>query len=107
MFAAVYHWRIVPERDAEFRLVWRIRTRKILAHCGSYGSRLWRGDDGTYFSIALWPSRRKWEAPTLLPDDVEDERKFRESVEEYLGTETMESVDDLWALPADSQERVD
>jgi len=34
-----------------------------------------------------------------LPDDLEDERKFRESVEEYLGTETMESVDDLWAFP--------
>lgn len=34
-----------------------------------------------------------------LPDDVEDERAFRESVQEYLVTETMESVDDLWALP--------
>jgi hypothetical protein len=34
-----------------------------------------------------------------LPDDVEEERAFRESVQEYLGTETMESVEDLWALP--------
>jgi len=99
MFAAVYHWRVLPERDSEFRLVWGTRTRKILTHCGSYGSRLWRSDDGTYFSIALWPSREKWEAPVQLPDDLEDERKFRESVEEYLGTETMESVDDLWAFP--------
>ncbi len=34
-----------------------------------------------------------------LPDDVEDERAFRECIEENLGTETMESVDDLWAVP--------
>lgn len=36
-----------------------------------------------------------------LPDDAEDERVFRESIEEYLGTETRESVDNLWAIPAE------
>lgn len=101
MFAAIYHWRIVPARDAEFRRVWHTRTQKILDNCGSYGSHLWRSADGTYFSIALWPSREKWEAPMRLPNDAEDERAFRESIEEHLGTETMESVDDLWTIPGE------
>lgn len=96
MFTVIYHWRIKPELEAEFLRVWHIRTSKIEEHLGSYGARLHKGDDGTYYSIALWPSREQWEAPMELPDDAEDERIFRATVAENLGTQTMTVVDDLW-----------
>ena len=89
MFTAIYQWRIKPELESEFLRVWHVRTQKIEEHCGSYGARLYKGDDGTYYSIALWPSREGWEAPAMLPDDSEDERVFRASVQEYLGTKTV------------------
>ena len=68
----------------------------MIGPVGSFGARLYKGDDGTYYSIALWPSREKWEAPMVLPDDEEDERVFFASVAEFLGTKTMTMVDDLW-----------
>jgi len=59
-------------------------------------------DEGAHvnesFSIALWPSREQWEAPMELPDDAEDERIFRATVAENLGTQTMTVVDDLWSV---------
>ncbi|GAC1656424.1 MAG: hypothetical protein NVS9B12_08110 [Vulcanimicrobiaceae bacterium] len=97
MFTAIYRWRVKPELEAEFLRVWHIRTQKIEEHGGSFGARLHKGDDGTYYSIALWPSREAWEAPLNLPDDAQDERTFRASVQEYLGTQTMVMVDDLWS----------
>ncbi|MDQ6929510.1 MAG: antibiotic biosynthesis monooxygenase [Candidatus Eremiobacteraeota bacterium] len=97
MFTVIYQWRIRPELEAEFLRVWHVRTQKIEEHCGSFGARLHKGDDGTYFSVALWPSREKWETFSQLPDDAEDERIFRASIQEFLGTKTMVVVDDLWS----------
>ncbi|MDP9017834.1 MAG: antibiotic biosynthesis monooxygenase [Candidatus Eremiobacteraeota bacterium] len=96
MFTVIYRWRIKPELEAEFLRVWHTRTRKIEEHCGSHGARLHKADDGTYVSIALWPSRETWEAPMRLPDDDEDDRVFRASIQERLPTQTMTVVDDLW-----------
>ena len=98
MFTVIYHWRVKPELEAEFLRVWHARTLKIETSCGSNGSRLHKSEDGTYYAIALWPSRERWETPVTLPDDAEDDRIFRASIEEHLGTHTMTVVDDLWNL---------
>ncbi|GAC1389534.1 MAG: hypothetical protein NVSMB31_05580 [Vulcanimicrobiaceae bacterium] len=96
MFTVIYRWRVKPELEPEFLRVWHVRTKKIEEHCGSYGARLHKSDDGTYVSIALWPSRDAWDAPMNLPDDTEDDRIFRASIQERLPTQTMTVVDDLW-----------
>ncbi len=80
--------------------MWRRRTEKIHAMRGSFGARLHREPDGTYTSIALWPSREAWEAETPpLPDDAEDGKIFRESLSDVFPPLTMELVDDYWRQP--------
>jgi len=96
MFTVVYRWRIKPEKEATFCNVWRRRTEKIHAVCGSYGARLHRESDGSYFSIALWPSRALWESDVNLPDDAQDARLFRESILETLPVIAGDVIDDAW-----------
>lgn len=54
--AVLYRWRLKPGRDAEFREAWAEGTRRIHSACASYGAALNRGDDGLYWSYAVWPS---------------------------------------------------
>ena len=96
MFTVVYRWRVKPEKETDFCRVWRRRTEKIHAVSGSYGARLHRQPDGSYFSIALWPSRSLWESDIDLPDDAEDARLLRESILETLPVIMGEVVDDFW-----------
>lgn len=54
--AILYHWRLKPGREAEFRAAWAEGTRLIHQTCRSYGARLHEGEDGLFWSYALWPS---------------------------------------------------
>src|SRR5271165_2862686 len=100
VFTVIYRWRVKPDRQAEFRLVWHRRTERIRRERGSYGSRLHQEPYGAYCAIALWPSRRLWEATEPpLTDDAEDAATFRATILEALPTLTMEAVDDLWDPP--------
>lgn len=53
--AVLYRWRVDPAKAAQFEDAWAEGTRLIHARCGSYGARLHRSDDATYWSYALWP----------------------------------------------------
>lgn len=53
--AVLYRWRVDPAREAQFEDAWTEGTRLIHARCGSYGARLHKGEDGLYWSYALWP----------------------------------------------------
>ncbi len=98
MFTVIYRWKVKSEREQDFLRTWHVRTIKIQAVRGSYGSRLHREGDGTYCAIALWPSKEAWEATgPPLPDDEADAVAFWESLAEKLPTFTMHSVDDLWS----------
>ncbi len=100
VFTVIYRWRIKAGREAEFERVWRRRTEKIHATRGSFGARLHREPDGTYASIALWPSRQAWERDgPPLPDDAEDEKIFRESLCDVFSPLLLEVVDDYWKRP--------
>ena len=65
MFAVVYRFETKPGRESEFEQAWAAVTELILEHCGSYGSRLHRIEDGRYYAYARWPSRAAWEASAL------------------------------------------
>ena len=55
MFAAIYKWRVLPGREAEFEEAWRLGTIAIRDQLGGWGSRLHRAANGEYFAYAQWP----------------------------------------------------
>ena len=55
MFAVLYRWQIKPGMEEQFVDGWSRVTRAIHNSCGSYGSRLHRAADGTWFAYARWP----------------------------------------------------
>lgn len=92
----MYNWKVDPKLESEFLRVWHVRTMKIEQSLGSYGSRLYRADNGTYVAIALWPSEQQWAKPeSPLPDDAEDAAIFAQAVE-HLSTQKLTMLDDLW-----------
>jgi len=55
MDAVLYRWRIKPGMEEQFVDGCQRVTRAIRANCGSFGSRLHRAADGTWFGYARWP----------------------------------------------------
>ncbi|WP_425409635.1 antibiotic biosynthesis monooxygenase [Hyphococcus sp.] len=53
--AVLYRWRADPAKAKQFEDAWAEGTRLIHQKCGSYGARLHKGEDGLYWSYALWP----------------------------------------------------
>jgi heme-degrading monooxygenase HmoA len=60
MFAAIYKWRVIPGREAEFEEGWRLGTIAIAEQLGGWGSRLHRAPNGEYFAYAQWPDEETW-----------------------------------------------
>jgi quinol monooxygenase YgiN len=56
MIAYLYHWKIDPSKEAQFERAWAYVTEQFRAHAGSLGSRLHRGNDGSWYGYAQWPS---------------------------------------------------
>lgn len=65
--AILYRWRVKPGMEAQFRQAWAEGTGLIHQACGSHGARLHQGNDGLFWSYALWP------------DEETRKRCFRES----------------------------
>ena len=98
MFAVIYRWRLEPGQEESFARGWELVTRAIRASCGSYGSRLHQGDDGTWVAYALWP-----DSETRDRCDYAEEagdRLMAAAVVERLPTTTMTVASDLLATPA-------
>lgn len=78
---------------------WERVTRAIRGSCGSYGSRLHRGDDGTWLAYARWPSR---EARVECEfQEEEGVRLMQEAIEERFPEITCQLVSDLLSEPSD------
>jgi quinol monooxygenase YgiN len=88
-FVVIYRWRVLEERDAEFRTAWLHLTTAMRAYRGSHGSRLMRDASGIYVAIASWPSREAW-AATEPPIPHEDAylATFRAALVESYPIET-------------------
>ena len=98
MFAVIYHWQIKPGYEETFVEGWTRLTRAIHARCGSYGSRLHKATDGTWFGYARWPdleTRARCE-----PDEDEGRRLMVDAIDRLLEETTMEIVADLLDEPA-------
>lgn len=97
MFAAVYRWRLKDGMEAQFVDGWERVTRALHASCGSYGSRLHRGADGTCFAYARWPDAATRDA--CEHDEEEGRRLMREAVAEEFDDVVGEVVSDLLEEP--------
>jgi heme-degrading monooxygenase HmoA len=97
MFAALYRWEIKPGMEEQFVEGWRRVTLAIHEACGSYGSRLHRSADGTWFGYARWPDAATRDA--CSHGETEGLRLMREAterMEEFSG----DVVVDLLREPA-------
>ena len=97
MFVIVYRWRLKAGREDEFAQSWQRMTELIGRQCGSRGSALFRGDDGTFSAIALWPDRSARERCSV---DAEPElARMMDCVQERYPEQRLETVSNLWAFP--------
>lgn len=56
MFVALYRWRLIQGREAQFTDAWSAVTIFYRDNFGSFGSRLHLGNDGVYYAYAMWPT---------------------------------------------------
>ncbi|MEU0336729.1 antibiotic biosynthesis monooxygenase [Streptomyces sp. NPDC006193] len=97
MFAVIYRWRLHEGAEEQFAAGWHRVTRAMHRHCGSYGSRLHRADDGTWVAYARWPDAGAREACPEV--DPEGEAMMREAIAESFPSLRCQVVDDLLAEP--------
>lgn len=97
MFTAIYHWRLKPGLEDQFREAWADVTRAIRPDCGSYGSSLFREADGSWSAIACWPSAEARDACSeTSPADPSVVARMRDAIEERLETRELELDTYLW-----------
>ena len=82
MFIAVYKWKIIPGKESEFQNRWEMGTKIFRDDHEALGSRLHRGDDGTYMAYAQWPSREIYFRKSELSfEHTEHLSKMRDCIE--------------------------
>lgn len=99
MFAALYHWKVKDGLEAEFVEAWREITSAALKRCGSFGSRLHRAEDGTFFGYARWPddaTRRRCFEAQPAPDAT---ARMNAAIAESWPEVRLDVVEDLLAEP--------
>lgn len=86
MFVVIYPSRVKPGMEKQFEDGWRSLTVAIRETCGSYGSRLHRSDDGTFYAYAMWPSAQSREECGSAGFDLAPEarRAMHEAIDQDL-----------------------
>jgi heme-degrading monooxygenase HmoA len=94
--AVLYRWRVKQGMEDQFEAAWAEGTRVIHQRCGSFGARLHKGEDGLYWSYALWPDdeTRKSCFQSGVPDHPSFAR-MQDAVAEYLGETVLAPAVDL------------
>jgi heme-degrading monooxygenase HmoA len=83
MFAVIYRWRVIPGLEAQFEQGWRAGTERIAAEFGGWGSRLHKGEDGSYVAYAQWPDEATWRRAMesrMRHSDDQARRQYREAI---------------------------
>ena len=99
--AVLYSWRVKSGMETQFRAGWVSGTRAIHRRCGSYGARLHRAADGTFWSYARWPddaSRKACFAAGAVFQDPGFAR-MQAAVAESFDEVVLDLTDDLLAEP--------
>ena len=97
MFLVIYRWRLRTGFEEQFARAWRTITDLAIHHCGSGGSCLSQGTDGTWVAIARWESR---EARTRCFErdlvSAEVRQRMEEAIAETLPPLELTVIDDRW-----------
>lgn len=95
-FAVIYRWRLHPGQEDAFVEAWAEVTHAIRDLCGGLGSRLHKGDDGTWLAYAQWPSRAMWDAAALTDPALQSARQqMRDAIAESLPDIPLQPLADL------------
>lgn len=71
MFYALYTWELNESLAAQFVGEWERVTVEVYENCGSYGARLFRDEEGLYYSIAKWNSKSDRDNCSILNEQGE------------------------------------
>jgi heme-degrading monooxygenase HmoA len=97
MFIVIYRWRLRAGSGEQFARAWRTITDLAIDHCGSGGSCLSQGADGTWIAIARWESREarsRCFARGLVSAEVR--QRMEEAIVETLPPLELTVIDDRW-----------
>jgi hypothetical protein len=83
MVIYLYRWKLKKGMEETFQEGWEYITKGLKDHCGSFGSRLHKGNDGIYYGYAQWPDKQTREAANFHDENTEKARtNMSEAVEE-------------------------
>jgi hypothetical protein len=99
MITFLYRWRIKTGKEKQFEDSWATLTKAIREQCGSYGSRLHRGDNGEYIGYAQWPNTMTRDACMLDAYSSDVRVLMREAVEYSYPDEQLAVKYDLLVFP--------
>lgn len=95
-FVVLYRWRVRPGHEGEFASGWERISQAYKRDRGALGARLHRGEDGIWYSYAVWPSREvRAEAFAAGSPDPSASALVNEATEAYLGETVLNIVADL------------
>lgn len=95
-FSVLYRWKLHPGMETSFVEAWSRVSALLLTQRGSLGSRLHRGEDGTWVSYAQWLSAEARSAAfSGVPVDPEASRQMHAAIAETLPEVLLESVADF------------
>lgn len=95
-FVVLYRWRIRPGFEDQFAQGWERISLAYKRHRGALGARLHRGEDGIWYSYAVWPTQQaRADAFAAGSPDPPASALVNEATEEYLGEVILNVVSDL------------
>ena len=97
MFAVIYQFDVIENKDADFIKFWKEFTGFIYQYEGSLGSRLHKQKNGYYIAYAQWPNRDIWRnSGKNLPDKAKEVgNAMREACSKVEVLFELENVQDL------------
>lgn len=99
MFIVLYRWKIKPEKEAQFIKAWSEVTDYFLKNWDSLGSRLHRGNDGTFYAYAQWKTAADRENAFENAVKSSAGEQMKEAIEESLEPIILEKLSDYLILP--------
>ena len=99
MFAVIYTFELLPNKEAIFIEAWKNLTQLIYRYEGSLGSRLHKKTDEQFIAYAQWPDRKTWEnSGSKLPPEANEYRKImHESCVSISTQHELQMIEDLLA----------
>jgi heme-degrading monooxygenase HmoA len=95
-FVVIYRWRVRSGLEDQFAQGWERISRAYKRERGALGARLHRGEDGIWYSYAVWPNQQaRAVAFAAGSPDPAASALVKEATEEFLGEVILRVVVDL------------